>query len=228
MVPGGFMMKRNILITLFLLLMFFILILLLATVDVQPVENQHSSVGLATINKAFHQLIGVHLQWYAITDWLGIVALLTASVFAFTGFVQLIRRKSLCKVDVSLLILGVCYVAILLCYAFFERVVVNYRPIMLSCQPEASFPSSHTMIVLFIMGTANIQFRRYICNHIVRKILQSVSSLIIIVTIFGRLYSGVHWLTDIIGGILLGSSLILMFRGATSVRKLSFESSPKI
>ncbi len=209
-------MKRDLLAAAILLLGFFLLVLLLLVVDVRPIGPHGSSVGLAGLNGAVHRAIGVHPIWYSVTDWLGLTAFLPALVFAGIGFSQLLRTRSLHGVDSSLLVLGASYLVVLLLYVFFELVVVNHRPILIDGNLEASFPSSHTMAVVSVMGTACVQLRRYVANTLVGRCLQGTAMLVVAITVLGRLYSGVHWFTDIVGGVLLGSAIVLVFRGATS------------
>ena len=172
----------------------------------------------------FFKLFGVHLLWYTITDWLGVAALLTAAVFALAGLVQLIKRRSLLKVDKEIFALGVLYSAVIGIYVLFERVVMNYRPIILpGCtKPEASFPSSHTMLVCVMMGSAFLIMHRYIKNKNLCRILQGICAVTIAVTVAGRLISGVHWFTDICGGILISTALLALFSGVVSVMKQDY------
>ena len=194
-----------------LLLLFGMLIYAVRNVDVQSIGPKNSEIGFAALNKAVNDLFGTHLIWYNITDWLGVAAILIAFGFACLGFYQLISRKSLKKVDADLYLLGAFYAVIMGVYVFFEICIINYRPIILYTDLEASFPSSHTMIVLCIMSTAIFQFNRRIHNNIVKKAVNGASILLIAITIIGRLISGVHWFTDIIGGLLIGTSLILFY-----------------
>ena len=192
-----------------LLLLFGVLIYAVRNVDVQPIGPKNSEIGFATLNKAVNDLFGTHSIWYNITDWLGVAAILIAFGFACLGLYQLISRKSLKKVDADLYLLGAFYAVIMGVYVFFEICIINYRPIILYKDLEASFPSSHTMIVLCIMSTAIFQFNRRIHNNIVKKAVNGASILLIAITIIGRLISGVHWFTDILGGLLIGTSLLL-------------------
>ncbi len=132
-----------------------------------------------------------------VTDWLGVAAVLTGFVFAVTGLVQLIKRRSLLKVDREILALGGLYIVVIGLYLFFENVIVNYRPIIMpdNTRPEASFPSSHTMLVCVIMGSAAMLINRYIRNKPLNRILRAVCYVIIGVTVVGRLIAGVHWFT---------------------------------
>lgn len=43
-------------------------------VDVQAIGPNGSSVGLAAINAAIHELTGVHMALYTVTDWLGLIS----------------------------------------------------------------------------------------------------------------------------------------------------------
>ena len=153
------------------------------------------------------------MVWYDITDWLGLTAIATALIFAVIGLVQLIKRKSFIKVDKEILALGGLYLFVIGIYLLFENMIVNYRPVIMpgSDFPEASFPSSHTMIVCIIMGSAVMVMKKYIRKKALQKVLTALCCAIIAVTVIGRLISGVHWFTDIIGGILISVSLLTAF-----------------
>ena len=184
-------------------------------VDVHPIGPNGSSVGFAALNGVVHRTLGVHWPLYTLTDWLGLVPMGFVFGFAILGLVQLIRRRSLLRVDRRILLLGVFYAVVIAAYVFFETVIINYRPVILHTGLEASYPSSHTMIVICIMATAMMQFPHLLERHRgLLRLTQTVSALLIGITVIGRLISGVHWFTDIVGGILLSASLVMLYASA--------------
>lgn len=194
-----------------LLAVFVLWTMLLLLVDVQTIGPQESLVGFATINAFFHNLTGVHLWLYAITDWLGLVPVAFGFGFAVLGLVQWIKRKQIRKVDYSLLILGGFYTVVLAAYLLFEEFVVNYRPVLINGYLEASYPSSTTLLVLCVMSTASMQLKRRIkCKHLRQCVTFAIAAFMAFMVI-GRLLSGVRWLTDIVGGILLSAGLVMLY-----------------
>ena len=205
------MKKRRFCIALGLLTAFILWTTAISLIDVQPIGPQGSIVGFATLNSFVHNLTGTHMTLYVITDWLGLVPVAFGFGFAAFGLAQWIKRKSILKVDRSILILGGFYIVTLAAYLFFESYVVNYRPVLIEGYLEASYPSSTTLLVLCIMPTAMIQLRGRIKNHALRKAVTSAITFFIVFMVVGRLVSGVHWLTDIIGGILLSAGLVITY-----------------
>ena len=199
---------------------FVLFTLLLTCVDVQSIGPQGSAVGFATVNGWAFQLLGVHLLWYHLTDWLGVAAIAIAFGFAVVGLYQWVKRKSLRKVDRHILVLGGFYLLVIACYLFFEKVVINCRPILMDGNLEASYPSSHTMIVVSIMATASMAFRA-LCPQ--KKgwclAVDIFAAVVIAVTVMGRLIAGVHWLTDIVGGLLLSAALVVSYWAACRGKK---------
>lgn len=195
-----------------LFLLFALLIVAVLKIDVKPIGPENSSIGLATINKAVFDFFKVHMIWYHITDWISVVAIVVALGFSVLGLIQLIKRKSIKKVDISILVLGAVYILTTACYILFEFVVVNYRPIILGENLAPSFPSSTTLTVVVIMGTAILQFNRLFKQKKAIKIITiTISSVILGITVIGRQISGVHWFTDILGGLLLSSAFIVLY-----------------
>lgn len=180
-------------------------------VDVQPIGPEGSRIGFAAMNGAFHDLTGVHWTLYTITDWMGLLPVAIALGFAVLGLSQLIERKSLCRVDRSILILGGFYVVVLAAYLLFETVVINYRPVLVDGKLEASYPSSTTMLALCILPTAMLQLRGRIRSAAVRKTVLCLLAAVTAILVVGRLISGVHWLSDILGGVFLSAGLVLLY-----------------
>ena len=205
------MKKRKICIALGLLAAFALWTIAIRLIDVQAIGPQGSTVGFATLNGMVHGLTGVHMQLYTITDWLGLVPVAFGFGFAALGLVQWIKRKTLLKVDGSILILGGFYIVTLAAYLFFESYVVNYRPVLIEGYLEASYPSSTTLLVLCVMPTAMMQLRGRIKQPMFRKCVSIAITAFIVFMVIGRLISGVHWLTDIIGGILLSAGLVAIY-----------------
>ena len=163
--------KKTGIIGISLLAAFALWTLLLRFTDVRPIGPRESSVGFATLNAFVHELTGTHMTLYTITDWLGLVPIFVAFGFAILGLVQWIKRKNLFKVDQSILALGVFYIVVIGAYLLFERIVVNYRPVLINGYLEASYPSSTTLIVLCVMPTAMIQLHARMQNRAVRGIV---------------------------------------------------------
>lgn len=185
--------------------------------DVQPVGPEGSKIGFASLNVAVHEFFGMHLFWYKLTQLLGVLAIAVAAVFAVVGLVQFIQRKSLLKVDKKILMLGVIYFLVIMLYVLFEKVPFNYRPVVLDPAEglEPSYPSTHTMIILTIFGTAVGILSDYIKNTKLVLLLKIAALVIMAVTIIGRLICGVHWFTDIAGGVIISLFFINLFKDLT-------------
>ena len=204
--------QKHFLIAVCMLIAFVMWTVAIRFIDVQAIGPQASSVGFATINKFVHNLIGVHMSLYTITDWLGLVPIVFVMGFALLGLIQWIKRKHLLKVDYNILILGDFYIVVMAVYVLFEMLVVNYRPVLIGGNLEASYPSSTTTLVMCVMPTAVMQFHARIKNNVLKRFIAAAIIAFIVFMVIGRLISGVHWLTDIIGGALLSAGLVLMYR----------------
>lgn len=208
--------KRNFLISGFLLLIAITFTILVKVVDVKQIGVNNSSIGFATLNQFIFETTGVNMIWYHITDWLGLIPVFMAIVYAFIGLIQLIKRRSIFKVDKEIILLGLYYIIVIALYVFFEKVIINYRPILMNGFLEASYPSSHTLMTICICGSS-ILINKKLFNNKITKVINYLSIIIITITVVGRLISGVHWFTDIIGGILISSGLLMTFYSLLSI-----------
>ena len=200
-----------------LILLFAVFIALIRLVDVAAIGPEGSKVGLSTVNRAVHEASGESTSLYKIAEYLGYAALLLCAAFAALGVVQLIKRRSLKKVDLTIYALGALYVVTLALYALFEKVVVNYRPMLIDGELEASFPSSHTVLAIVVFGSAIMIAGMYIKNALACRIVKIVLAAALVLTVFFRLWSGAHWLTDIVGGIIISCALIFIWSGIFDV-----------
>lgn len=202
-------------ISLSLLTAFALWTLAVLRMDVQPIGPQGSCVGLAGLNGGFHRLIGVNMTLYTVTDWLGLVPVGICAAFGLLGLGQWIRRRSLRRVDGSLLVLGGFYIVVMAAYALFEVFVVNRRPVLIGGVLEASYPSSTTMLVMCVIPTAIMQLAGRIRRRGLRIALSVLLTAFLTFMVAGRLLSGVHWITDIVGGALLSAALVMLYRAVT-------------
>ena len=200
-----------------LTLSFLLWTVLVKVIDVQAIGPEGSSVGFATLNRAVHSLTGVNMWLYTVTDWLGLVPIAVAFGFGVLGFIQLVLRKSLLKVDGSMIVLGIFYVVVIAVYIFFEFTVINYRPVLIEGRLEASYPSSTTMLVTCVMPTAIMQLCERIRKTALKRTVVALCVAFILFMVIGRLVSGVHWVSDIIGGALFSAGAVVFYGFATKM-----------
>ena len=210
--------KRNLFIAVCILIAFALWTLLVSIVDVQAIGPKGSTVGFATLNGFVRDFVGTNMFLYTVTDWLGLVPFFTAFGFAILGLTQWIKRKSFLKVDFSILILGGFYIVVIMVYVFFETVVINYRPVLINGLLEASYPSSTTMLVMCVMPTLVMQLKTRIKNRMLERCLTFAIIVFTLFMVIARLISGVHWLTDIIGGAVLSTSLVMMYYAVSNLK----------
>lgn len=202
-----------------LFVLFIVYTLLVMTIDRQHIGPNNSEVGFATVNLAVFQALGRSDFWYSFTEYLGYIAILVVLGFGIVGLYQMIRRKNFFRTDLEILVLGGFYIVLAAIYVFFEKVVINYRPVLEEGQLEASYPSSHTMLVCCVMATAILQFNRMIKNQTIRILADIAAVSMIALMVLGRLLSGVHWLTDIIGGVIISAALVMLYLSVVQMLK---------
>ena len=206
--------KKSLLMGSISLAMFAVWTVLILTVDVQPLGQNGTSIGFATFNCWFHHFTGVNMAIYTTTDWMGLVPVVICLIFAGIGLVQLIKRRSIFRVDADIMILGVYFVIVFLAYAIFEIIPINYRPILIEGRMEASYPSSTTLLVLSVMPALVEQIKRRLSGIRVKQIITIAAIAFSVFMVTGRLISGVHWFTDIVGGELLSVGLYMLYKAA--------------
>lgn len=185
------------------------------TVDVQPIGPDGSPVGFAVLNGWFHGITGVHMTLYTMTDWLELIPIVICVGFGLLGLTQWIRRKSIRKVDADILILGAFFLVVIAGYLVFDTVPINYRPVLIEGILESSYPSSTTLLVLTVMPATILQIGRRVKTPTTAKALQVICCVYTLLMVLVRLFSGVHWLTDIVGGILLSAGLVGLLAACT-------------
>ena len=192
--------------------LFVVWTLLLQIVDVQIAGETAAKIGFASLNCWFHEFTGVHMWIYILTDWLGLVPVFVCLLFGMLGFAQLVKRRNILKVDKDLLVLGIYYVLVIFAYLIFEMIPINYRPILIEGRMEASYPSSTTLLVLSVMPTLVLQVKRRMKNEKMKTRIVAIAKIFTLCMVIGRMISGVHWLTDIVGSVLLSMGLFFMYK----------------
>ena len=196
------------------IILFFIAVIftiLVKFVDVQSIGPKGSSVGFSTINGFVHQLTGENDIWYDITKYLGILPFLYVLFYGFIGLKQLVSTKKLSQVDKKIIVLGFFYVVVGIVYILFDKIPINYRPVLEDGVLESSYPSSHTLLAICVCLSAIFMNHYYIKNINLKKHLNLGTWILMILLVFGRLLSGVHWASDIIGGVIISLFLVFVF-----------------
>ncbi len=183
---------------------FVLLVVLLKTLDVRAVGPLDSYVGLASLNASVFAALGVNENFELFTALLGGVALLTAGGGVAAYVVYLAVKKTKIR-QIPPLFWATCVTLGLLmaAYLLFEVVVINYRPVLEDGALAASFPSSHTLLAVAVFGMV-IPYGLAIPNAPLKWSVVVVSAVLAVLSVAGRLLAGVHWVTDIAGGVLLG------------------------
>lgn len=202
--------KRNIFLGVFLTIVSIVYTYIVKTYDVKSIGPNNSEVGFSKINSWFSNLIGSHMSIYKITELLGYIVILIVGIYGLIGLYQLIKRKSLFKVDKELYILGGLYASMAVVYVFFEKFIINYRPILIEGQLEASYPSSHTILAICICISSLVVSRNYVRKKY-QGLVDTLTILLLLGVFLGRIISGVHWISDILGGVLISCTLLMYF-----------------
>lgn len=202
--------KNNIALGTVFMLEFILFTILVKYIDVKNIGPKNSYVGFSSLNLWFKNLVGQNMLFYKITKYLGYLSFGIVIYFAIKGLLDLVKKKSLFKVNKNIIATGIFYVILLCFYVLFEKFVINYRPILIDGVLEPSYPSSHTLLSMFLCGSAII-YNCKLNNKSSKKILNVILTLLLVAILGGRIISGVHWLSDIFGSIILSTSLLFYY-----------------
>jgi len=183
---------------------------LVRTYDVAPVGYNGAEVGFSKLNAAAHEMFPGDDGSYELTKILGYICLIAVAVNGLEAAIDFFRHKGrISRMHKRNVITCIYYVVVGGFYVLFEFVVINTRPI----SAEASYPSSHTMLALCVLYSVFVLLGfsswRY---KFMASILRVICVVAMISMVVFRFLSGVHWLTDICGGILLSLSLMCLYR----------------
>lgn len=210
--------KKSLSITIGFFAAFIIYTILTMLVDVRPIGPEGSSVGFAAINGPVHDALPYSETFDKITDIIMYSSFLTVFVWGVVGVIQLVQKKSLKEVDSRLYVLLLFYVITVIIYVLFDKVPINYRPVILDEGLEPSYPSTHNLMTLAFFGFTIVNLKIMDIKKKSAKILIIGLGVLCVLMPVLRLLAGVHWLTDIIGGIILSIALVMAYNTAVNTK----------
>ena len=192
------------------LAVFIIWTVLVKVIDVQYM-GETGFLGFYSLNTQINDFVQAQNTglFKTLTDVLMFAAISTLVPFAVVGLVQLIKRKSLNKVDPVIYIILAGYVAMVVIYFVFEIMKINYSPLSTAEDLKASYPSSHVMIYSVMMGAAVLGLLHYAKMNDDLKLLINIFYMFSTIGMAAlRLLSGQHYFTDIIGALLISYTIL--------------------
>ena len=201
---------RNIIMSVIMTIFSGVFVYLVKTVDVKAIGPNKSSVGFSGINKAYADMVGSNMTIYKLTEIFGLLVFIIVGVYGLIGIYQLFKRKSLFKVDREIIGLGILYVLMISVYLIFDKIAINYRPIIIDGELEPSFPSSHTMLAICTCVSSLMVYKKYVPSKFNYLVLFSTVLLLTLVFL-GRTISGVHWISYILGVVIISLTLLTYF-----------------
>ena len=101
-----------------------------------------------------------------------------------------------------------------------KRILQRPRPTEFRIVEETgySFPSGHSMVSMAFYGYLIYLIYRYIKNKYVKRTLITILSILICLIGISRIYLGVHYTSDVLGGFLLSISYLVVY--ISSIKKL--------
>lgn len=177
-------------------LLFIILTILVCTNTIEPLDNAVSSFIISIRSPELTNTMNI------ITNISGSYALI---VFT-TLFIILIKKKK------YPLAITINLIAVFITSQLAKAIVERDRPLdMLVSAPGYSYPSGHSMVGLAYFSFLSYLVIKYIPNKIVKIILPIVFTITILLVGFSRIYLGVHYLSDVLAGFLLGAIYLIIF-----------------
>ena len=145
-----------------------------------------------------------------ITNFGGAIFLSIATVMLFL----LIKNK---KIGLSI-ISNIVIITIL--NQLLKRILQRPRPTEFRIVEETgySFPSGHSMVSMAFYGYLIYLIYRYIKNKYVKRTLITILSILICLIGISRIYLGVHYTSDVLGGFLISISYLVVY--ISSIKKL--------
>ena len=145
-----------------------------------------------------------------ITNFGGAIFLSIATVMLFL----LIKNK---KIGLSI-ISNIVIITVL--NQLLKRILQRPRPTEFRIVEETgySFPSGHSMVSMAFYGYLIYLIYRYIKNKYVKWTLITILSILICLIGISRIYLGVHYTSDVLGGFLLSISYLVIY--ISSIKKL--------
>ena len=199
----------------FVFLFLFIILILLLNVDKDYITPT-GKVGLSSFNDMVDYKY--NKGWQILADVFLYLGIALVAILAIYGLYELIKRKSLFKVDKYIIVIGAFFIISIILWLLFDKVVtINYRPILVDGEKESSFPSTHTFVCVFIYMSAYTVVKKLLNNKIYNEIVLSLAIVIVIFTAVSRILSGMHYLTDVMGGVFLGLSLYFICDGIITI-----------
>ncbi len=217
----------NLIITSLLFATFSIFTILLRIVDIGINKTTRTKIGLSSINQPIATAIGTSSAWNTISAITFVLAGLVLAALITIAIIEFAKNKNIFKINPKLLYLIGLYALAGIFYLIFEICIINYRPVLEDGLIKASYPSSHTLLICVICISACFIVPDYIKNKPLKITAIAILLLLSILAPVSRLLSGMHWFTDVVGGIILSLALVMTYLTAINFAKNEATTSEK-